>query len=147
MEHPRRLTFRKPERLCSRKLIETLFTGANKSMSSFPIRTVYTMLPAEAGTPARVSILVSVSKRHFKLAVKRNRVKRQLREAYRKNKALLDKALDHRPDTRLAIAFLWLSDRLYPSAEVERCVRHLLVRITEQITPRTGTMQQHEPNV
>ena len=60
--------------------------GVSKSFSIFPIRVVY--MPVEQGE-APVSILISVSKRRFKRAVKRNRVKRQIREAYRKNKELL----------------------------------------------------------
>ena len=62
--------------------------GHSKSFSIFPIRVVY--MPIEQGeVPA--TILISVSKRRFKRAVKRNRVKRQIREVYRKNKQpLLD---------------------------------------------------------
>ena len=62
--------------------------GHSKSFSIFPIRVVY--MPVEQGeVPA--TILISVSKRRFKRAVKRNRVKRQIREVYRKNKQpLLD---------------------------------------------------------
>ena len=55
--------------------------GVSKSFSIFPIRVVY--MPVEQGE-APASILISVSKRRFKRAVKRNRVKRQIREAYRK---------------------------------------------------------------
>ena len=58
--------------------------GVSKSFSIFPIRVVY--MPVEQGE-APASILISVSKRRFKRAVKRNRVKRQIREAYRKNKS------------------------------------------------------------
>ena len=57
--------------------------GVSKSFSIFPIRVVY--MPVEQGE-APASILISVSKRRFKRAVKRNRVKRQIREAYRMNK-------------------------------------------------------------
>ena len=49
--------------------------------SAFPIRAVY--MPNEVGV---VRVMVSVSKRYFKRAVKRNRIKRQLREAYRLQK-------------------------------------------------------------
>lgn len=127
-------SFHKAERLCSRRLIEALFSGGNKSMSAFPLRVLFMPLPAEAGQPS-VSVLVSVSKRRFKRAVRRNRVKRQIREAYRKNKRILVEALEAAGGQRLAVAFLWLSDRLYPSAEVERCVRLLLARVSEQIVP------------
>ena len=82
--------------------------GVSKSFSIFPIRVVY--MPVEQGE-APASILISVSKRRFKRAVKRNRVKRQIREAYRKNKYLLVDELQRR-EKRLAIAFIYLSDEL-----------------------------------
>ena len=72
--------------------------GVSKSFSIFPIRVVY--MPVEQGE-APASILISVSKRRFKRAVKRNRVKRQIREAYRKNKYLLVDELQRR-EKRLA---------------------------------------------
>lgn len=76
-------TLRKSERLDRKKVIEKMFAGGSRSFSVFPLRVVY--LPVEE-LEAPVSILVSVSKRRFKRAVKRNRVKRQIREAYRMNK-------------------------------------------------------------
>ena len=66
-------------------------------------------LPVEE-LEAPVSILVSVSKRRFKRAVKRNRVKRQIREAYRMNKHGLLAVLTEKK-CRLAVAFIYLSDQ------------------------------------
>ena len=99
-------------------------------MSAFPLRVVFMPVPVEAPAPL-VSILVS--KRRFKRAVKRNRVKRQIREAYRKQKHILTSVLPTSSGQGLVVAFLWLSDRLYASAEVDDCVRRLLVRISEQL--------------
>jgi ribonuclease P protein component len=82
-------TLAKEERVSSKRLIDELFTGNNsRSLVAFPIRLVY--MQVEKDNP-QAQILVSVSKRYFKKAVKRNRVKRQIREAYRKNKHLLPK--------------------------------------------------------
>jgi len=79
---PKRFGFPKAERLKSRKQIETLF-AKGKSVSVFPVRAVYQFSAAEeAGLKAGVS----ASKRHFKKAVDRNRIKRLLREAYRLQK-------------------------------------------------------------
>ena len=73
----------KAERLNSKILIGKMFEGGvSKSFSIFPIRVVY--MPVEQGE-APASILISVSKRRFKRAVKRNRVRRRLREIYRLN--------------------------------------------------------------
>ena len=91
-------TLCKAERLNSKILIGKMFEGGvSKSFSIFPIRVVY--MPVEQGeVPA--TILISVSKRRFKRAVKRNRVKRKIREVYRKNKQPLLDGLD-RKSTRL----------------------------------------------
>lgn len=129
-------TLSKQERLCSKKLIDALFNGSNsRAMSAFPLRAVYMPLatpetPASLETletPASSSqMLISVPKRYFKRAVKRNRVKRQVREAYRHNKHII-------ADEQLAIAFIWLSDKLYATPEVEDRVRNLLTRIKEKM--------------
>ena len=79
------------------------------------------------------SFLVSVPKKHFKRAVKRNRVKRQVREAYRKRKRLVTQSVDKLTDKQLLIAFIWLSDELTDSITIEQRVCNLLQRIGERI--------------
>ena len=74
-----RNTFKKAERLNSRTLIEKLFAGGNKSIPAFPVRVVF--MPVDNETLPTASILISVPKKRFKRAVKRNLVKRQVREA------------------------------------------------------------------
>ncbi|MCH5168270.1 MAG: ribonuclease P protein component [Prevotellaceae bacterium] len=114
-------TLGKEERLCSRKAIEELFRGKHKSIAAYPVRAVF-MQSEQAG----IRIMVSVSKRYFKRAVKRNRIKRQLREAYRQQKELL------LPQTGgLDIAFLWTSADLLPTTKVFQKIRNILLRIHE----------------
>lgn len=121
-------TLCKAERLNSKILIGKMFEGGiSKSFSIFPIRVVY--MPVEQGE-ASASILISVSKRRFKRAVKRNRVKRQIREAYRKNKSILLECLQGR-EQHLAIAFIYLSDELTATAELEEKMKIALSRISE----------------
>lgn len=121
--------FQKAERLCSKRTIETLFAGGNKSFAVFPLRVVFMTLPSsQQNSPA--SILISVPKRHFKHAVTRNRTKRQIREAYRLNKHELYEILE-KNDKRIVIAFLWLADKLYPTKEIESWMKRLLTRISE----------------
>ena len=119
---------RKPERLNKKKIIEKMFAGGSRSFSIFPLRVVW--LPVEE-LDAPVSILASVSKRRFKRAVKRNRVKRQIREAYRLNKTFLLTPLAEK-GRRLAIAFIYLSDELMDSALIEEKMKIALVRIAEK---------------
>ena len=119
-------TLRKEERLCSRKALEELFSGSHQSVSAFPLRAVY--MANEVGL---TRIMVSVSKRYFKRAVKRNRIKRQIREAYRLHKDLLYQAI---PDNqRLLLAFVWLSDEHRLSKEVTQRVTGLMKRISEKL--------------
>jgi ribonuclease P protein component len=86
----RRHTFPKEEHLCSKKLIEQLFSKQGSSFGIYPLR--LTWLPAPVNTTTPPQVLVSVSKRTFKRAVDRNRLKRLLREAYRLNKYRLMEA-------------------------------------------------------
>ncbi|MEJ6791760.1 MAG: ribonuclease P protein component [Lacinutrix sp.] len=77
-----KLTYNKHEKLKSQKTIEQLFIEG-KSVSAYPLRLVYLKHDDS------LKVGVSVSKRNFKLAVDRIRIKRLLREAYRLNKSLL----------------------------------------------------------
>jgi ribonuclease P protein component len=76
------LSFSKKQKLKSQKLIEKLFAEGH-SVSVFPLRMIY----LQTGKSNQVG--VSVSKKNFKNAVDRNRIKRLLREAYRHNKKML----------------------------------------------------------
>ena len=124
-------TLSKRERIVSRKLIEQLFSkGSSRSTSAFPLRIVFMDKAREEGE-AVVQILISVSKRHFKRAVKRNRVKRQIREAYRHYKHIL--AIRVPEDKSLAIVFIWQADELFDSQQVKRSVRRLLEKVAGSV--------------
>lgn len=116
-------TLSKDERLCSRKVLEELFGGGHPSVTAYPIRAVF----MRSEMPG-VRILVSVSKRYFKRAVKRNRIKRQLREAYRLQKEALQPL-----DGGLDIAFLWTSDEMLPTEKVFQKMHNILQRIHESV--------------
>lgn len=124
-------TFSKRERMVSQRLIDTLFQGeGSRSMAAFPVRAVYRKEPRQQGD-APVQLLISVPKKRFRHAVDRNRVKRQIREAYRLNKGLL---YERMPDGEcLLLAFVWLSDRHLPSEGVHERVVSLLKRLSERL--------------
>jgi ribonuclease P protein component len=77
-------TFRKHERLKSKKIIEQLFKKG-QIIHHYPFKALY-LFSQDADLIYPAQIAVSVSKRNFKKAVDRNYIKRKLREAYRKNK-------------------------------------------------------------
>ena len=76
--------FPKHERICKESEIQSLFQkGAG--FSSYPYRVVFLFRPV-GDKPVTCRLLLSVSKKRFHHAVNRNRVKRLIREAWRKNK-------------------------------------------------------------
>ena len=131
MSAAERFTLSKEERICSKKLINELFTGNGRSMTAFPLRVVFMKRTIVDDQP-RAAMLVSVPKRYFKHAVDRNRVKRQVREAFRRNKSSITQNLtdDHEA---VAMAFVWLTDEKFPSSEVENRMVRLLTRISESL--------------
>ena len=104
-------------------------------MVAFPLRAVYLVQEKENKTDEnpQIKILISVPKKHFKRAVKRNRAKRQIREAYRKNKYLLLDELENNPQEEVLLAFIWLDNQLHETEAVETKVQNLLQRIAEKI--------------
>lgn len=81
-----RNTFKKEEKLKKNKLIGELFTSG-KVINAYPIKLIY--LQIEHDSPFKIQAGVTVSVRNFKKAVERNKIKRLLREVYRKNKQLI----------------------------------------------------------
>lgn len=133
MSEQKTFTLPKQERLCSRTLIEQLFLGHSQHKKEWPVRVVYQVMKREDEDDAQTEVLMSVSKRYFKRAVKRNLVKRQLRESYRLHKAILTDVLTLHPDTKILIAFIWLSGQTYDSAKVEKAVKAALEKIVDSL--------------
>ena len=109
--------FPKTEKLCSDKLIDRLFTEGNREIGSFPVRLVYLQVPPEE--ISGINLLVSVSKRHFKRAVKRNRVKRQLREYYRLNSQKLKSVLAA-DNQGLLLALIYTDGKLWSTEKLNK---------------------------
>lgn len=121
--------FPKAEHLCLRNDIDNLFAAGAKAHTAYPLRIVFREIRHEGGP--QVKVLLSVPKRKLRHAVDRNRAKRQLREAYRLNKAILLHALGEKQG--LHLAFMWLSDKPVASELVSKKLVNLLHRIAEQV--------------
>ncbi|SER44927.1 ribonuclease P protein component [Pedobacter rhizosphaerae] len=76
-------TFRKEERLCSRKHLDLLFKNGS-SFLLYPLRISYLFIDQPAEVKAQV--VINVPKKRYKRAVDRNLLKRRIREAYRLHK-------------------------------------------------------------
>jgi ribonuclease P protein component len=102
-------TLGRKERLRSRKLIDKVF-NEGKSFSVFPYRIYYlkAIIPLQFG--------VGVSKKNFRRAVDRNRIKRLSREAYRLQKRILDEKTKEKGKS-LSVFFIYIGKELpaYPA--------------------------------
>lgn len=79
-------TFKKEERLCSKKSLDLLFKNGS-SFLVYPFRITYLFVDESHRYPAQV--VINVAKKRYKRAVDRNLIKRRTREAYRLQKELL----------------------------------------------------------
>ena len=126
-------TFTKAEKLCNKKLIEKLFTKG-KSFFHYPFKVVYFVVGASdafsGNYPAKV--LFTASKRHFKKAVDRNRIKRLVRESYRKNKARLYDELNGK-GMKLVIGIIYTGRELPSYSETEKKIITIIHRLTVEL--------------
>lgn len=122
--------FRKEEKIVGENRIDSLFIEG-KSFVAFPLRVVY--LKTELSLSSPISVLVSVPKKRIKSAVKRNRIKRQVREAYRLNKHYLE-VVTESIDQHLDIAFVFVRDELMEYSIIEKGMRKGLTEIANRLS-------------
>jgi len=122
-------SFSKPEHLCGEKLITLLFTQG-EAFIAYPLRVVYLIEPKKDNSTA--SVMVSVPKKRFKRAVKRNRLKRLMREAYRLNKQEILEKLNEK-ELQIHVAFNYVSDEIMDFAQIEKKMKVALQKLIEKI--------------
>ena len=111
-------TLHKEDRLCSQKMIGELFTSG-ESFLSYPLKVVFlkTVLPETL----RVQAAFTVSKRNFKRAVKRNLLKRRMREAYRLNRTEFCTEIAAK-ELQISIMFVYIGKDIAEYAPIEKAM-------------------------
>lgn len=131
-------TFSKIEHLCGEKRLSRVFTQG-KAFIVYPMRIVYIV---EAKTDiAAANILVSVPKKRFKRAVKRNRLKRLMREAYRINKHELTEILNQK-DLHIHLAFNYVADDEKDFEIIEMKMKLALEKIIAKINSEVAEVDK-----
>jgi len=122
-------SFRKDEILRKKKLIDRLFAEGS-SFYIYPFKVFYLAVPLEVKSPAQV--LISVGKRSFKHAVDRNRIRRQIREAFRQHKQQLYDHLEKKQG-QCMLAIIYTANVHIPSADQEVKIKAVLKRLSNEI--------------
>lgn len=126
--------FYKTERLCSKKDFEQLFTDSN-SFFVYPFKVVYRTV--DYSDKEYLKVGMSVSKRNFKRAVKRNYIKRRIREGFRLNKQPLKLLLEERK-VGLQLMLVYVSKELQEYGVIEPKIRIILEKLAKILSKDAG---------
>jgi ribonuclease P protein component len=127
-ENKTRNTFRKTERLCSRKEIERLFAGGS-SITAHPLKLM--LIKREELLSIPVKTMFVVPKRNFRKAHDRNLLKRRMKESFRVQKNLLYAHLAERKQC-LSVALLYTGKTETDYVTISKAVEQLLSKLKER---------------
>jgi ribonuclease P protein component len=123
----------KYERICKDNDIQALF-DKGEGFSVYPFRVVF-LFRHDESRPVTVRLLVSVSKKRFHHAFKRNRVKRLVRETWRRNKAPLYEICE-RDNISLDVALVYTATVIHSYEEVFEKTRKAVNELIKKYVAR-----------
>ncbi len=126
-------TFKKIERLCSKKAIDELF-ARGRSKTQFPFKLLF--LPAEFESEFQARAMFVVPKKKHRRANKRNTIKRRMREVYRLHKHLMYEQLK---EQKIDLMFICLSSEELTYEEIKKSMLALMEAIPKQNPPLSKT--------
>ena len=133
----------KYERICKENDIQALFDKGH-GISVYPFRVVY-LFRHDESHPVTVRMLVSVSKKRFHHAFKRNRVKRLMREAWRKNKTPLYE-ICQRDNISVDVALVYTATVIHTYEEMlaktKKAVNELIIKYN---STKLNNHETHRP--
>lgn len=126
--HMKVFSYNKKEKLKSRKQLQEIFTSG-KTFTVFPVKVFFQLVDKQDNI---VKAGVGVSKKNFKHAVKRNRIKRLLREVYRTEKTPLHTALSA-GNKKLKIFFLYIDSALIQHSFLQQKMKVIIKKLLNEI--------------
>lgn len=130
-------TFPKSEHLCGITTVKNIFAVGN-AFNSYPVRCIYNTKESDS---FEVKVLVSVGKKYNKRAVKRNKIRRRIKEAYRINKATLFSGITQPISIELVFIYVSKREETFKTIEygIKKAIPHLLSKININSDNNTST--------
>jgi ribonuclease P protein component len=114
-------SFSKSERISEKKIIDNLFSSGKKfSVYPFDVR----FLNQDENSDSISKVLITVSSSKIKSAVKRNLLKRRIKESYRINKNIIYNKL-------LMIVFVYVSEEIFTFSVIDKAIKKILKKLSE----------------
>ncbi len=117
--------FPKEEKLKSEKQIQAIFEKGS-SITAYPLKLVYL---GSSNASTKMQVAVTVSKKNFRSAVHRNRIKRLMREGYRLHKHLIFNKIEG----SYACMFLYLGKDMPSYSEIEGSMIKILEKFLKRV--------------
>jgi ribonuclease P protein component len=120
-------SFGKVERIKSKKVISALFdrnSPDNNSFLVYPFKVIFSSETIDPSASFLPQVLISVSKRKFKNATDRNKIKRLTKEAYRLNKLSLQ--------SPVSLALIYVANDIMGFVPIEKAMKGVLVRLKKE---------------
>jgi ribonuclease P protein component len=121
--------FPKKQKLCSETVIKEMFSNG-KSFTTSAVRLVWK--EDNNQDEAAVKSIIVVPKKKIRLAVKRNIIRRRMKEAYRLHKIELENMLKDRK-LQLSIAMIYQKEKILPYKTMEEEIKLILERLSKEI--------------
>ena len=121
-------SFSKKERLKNKIEIESLFSEGNRFFE-YPFNVIWKL---DSNSDSSLKMAVSVPKKKIPNATDRNKIKRLVREAFRKNKIIIQQPLEAK-NVKLHLMLVYSQSSIISMSEIEDKISVTLQRLAEQI--------------
>ena len=121
-------SFSKKERLKNKIEIESLFSEGNRFFE-YPFNVIWKL---DSNSDSNLKMAVSVPKKKIPNATDRNKIKRLVREAFRKNKTIVQQPLEAK-DVKLHLMLIYSQSNIMSMSEIEDKISVTLQRLADEV--------------